>query len=171
MHRFIADGMLGRITRWLRILGCDVTYSNDASDDWLLATAAKEGRVLLTRDVELFRRARTHGVDAFFVEETTTSEQIAALAKRYPIRLDVDLALSRCPTCGASIRLIEKAEIVGKVPAGTLAHYTAFWICVGCSQVYWQGSHWAGIREIVDKAKKLVLEHSDSEERFTDTRE
>ncbi len=163
MQRFIADGMLGRITRWLRLLGCDVTYSNDASDDRLLAIAAKECRVLLTRDVELFRRAGSRGVGAFFVEDTTTPEQLAALAQRYQIRLDVDLALSRCPTCGASLRQVEKSEVIDTVPAGTLAHYTAFWICRGCSQVYWQGSHWAGIRDVMEKAKKLARCHSDSE--------
>ena len=164
MYRFVADGMLGRITRWLRLLGYDVMYSTDASDDRLLAIAARERRVLLTRDMELFRRARTRGMDAFFVADTTTPEQIAALAQRYQIRLDVDLALSRCPTCGASIRLVEKSEVVDKVPAGTLKHYTTFWTCMGCNQVYWQGSHWVGIRDIVDKAKKLALDHSDPEE-------
>ncbi len=170
MQRFVADGMLGRMTRWLRLLGCDVTYSNDASDDRLLVVAANEYRVLLTRDVELFRRARTRGVDAFFVENTTTPEQLAALARHYQIRLDVDLALSRCPTCGASLRQVETSEVIEKVPAGTLAHYTAFWICRGCSQVYWQGSHWAGIRDVMEKAKKLARCHSDSEEPLPDPR-
>ena len=162
MRRFIADGMLGRFTRWLRMLGCDVMYSNDASDDWLLAIAEKERRVLLTRDLELFRRAKTRGVDATFVEEATTSEQIAAIAKRYQIRLDVDTSLSRCPTCGSSIRTIEKSKVVDKVPDGTFARYTEFWVCVGCRKIYWQGSHWTSIREIVDKAKKLVMEHNES---------
>ncbi len=162
MHYFVVDSMLGRFTRWLRLLGCDVTYSNDASDDWLLAIAEKELRVLLTRDLELFQRAKTRGVDAFFVEEVTTSEKIAAVARRYQIRLDFDTSLSRCPTCGSAIRTAEKSEVSGKVPEGTFAHYTEFWICVGCSKVYWQGSHWTSIREIVDKAKKLVMEHSNS---------
>lgn len=162
MHYFVADGMFGRFTRWLRMLGCDVTYSNDASDDWLLAIAEKERRVLLTRDLELFRRAKTRGVDAFFVEETNTSEKIAAVAKRYQIGLDFDTSISRCPTCGSVIRTVEKSEVSDKVPKGTFAHYTEFWICVGCSKVYWQGSHWTSIREIVGKAKKLAMEHSDS---------
>ena len=162
MHRFIADGMLGRFTRWLRMLGCDVTYSNDASDDWLLAIAEKEHRVLLTRDLELFRRTKTRGVDAFFVEKMTTSEKIAAVARRYQIRLDFATSLSRCPTCGSTIRTVEKSEVSSKVPEGTFTHYTEFWICVGCSKVYWHGSHWTNIREIVDKAKKLLMEHNDS---------
>jgi hypothetical protein len=162
MHYFVADGMFGRFTRWLRMLGCDVTYSNSASDDWLLAIAEKERRVLLTRDLKLFRRAKARGVDAFFVEETNTSEKIAAVAKRYQIRLDFDTSISRCPTCGSVIRTVEKSEVSDKVPKGTFEHYTEFWICVGCSKVYWQGSHWTSIREIVGKAKKLAMEHSDS---------
>ncbi len=155
---FIADGMLGRFTRWLRMLGCEVKYLNEASDQELLEIAEKEGRVLLTRDLELFQRARARGLEALFVEGETNTERIAELARRYKVSLEVDTSISLCPTCGSRIRQVEKSEVSGRVPEGTLMHYSEFWVCVGCGKVYWQGSHWKKINETLEKAKKLVLE-------------
>ena len=54
--KFLADAMLGKLTRWLRMLGQDVEYSTKLSDDELLASAKAEGRILLTRDFELYQR-------------------------------------------------------------------------------------------------------------------
>jgi uncharacterized protein with PIN domain len=148
--------MLGRFTRWLRMLGCDVTYFNEASDDRLLELAETEDRVLLTRDQELFQRAKTRGVDAHYLAGQTTPETIAEVAKRYQIRIEVDPSLSRCPTCGSPIRPIEKAEVHDRVPTGTFKQYDKFWICTSCGQVYWRGSHWNRITETLEQAKTLL---------------
>jgi len=156
MPRFLADGMLGRFTRWLRILGCEVTYFNEASDDRLLEVAETEDRVLLTRDQELFQRAKSRGLDAHYLKGQTTPETIAEVARHYQIRLEVDVSLSRCPTCGSPIRPIAKAEVRDKVPTGTFKQYDAFWICTSCGQVYWRGSHWNRITETLTQAKTLL---------------
>ena len=63
--KFIADEMLGRLARWLRILGSDVLYLN-ASDDELLLITEKEKRTLLTRDINLFKKAVKHNKTRFF---------------------------------------------------------------------------------------------------------
>lgn len=162
MPRFLADGMLGRITRWLRMLGCEVKYSNEASDDRLLELAETEGRVLLTRDLELFRRAKTRGLDAYYIEGTTTPETIAEVANRYKIRLEVDTSISRCPTCGSPIRQVEKAEVQDRVPKGTFKQYSEFWICTSCGKVYWRGSHWNRINETLERAKKLMGDQNEA---------
>ncbi len=159
MTRFLADGMLGRFTRWLRMLGCDVTYFNEASDDRLLAVAETEDRVLLTRDQELYQRAKARGLDALYLQAQTTPETIAEVATRYPIRLEVDPARSRCPTCGFPLRPIEKAAVHGRVPTGTYKQYDAFWVCTRCGQVYWRGSHWTRITDTLAQAKTLMGTH------------
>ena len=86
--KFIADGMLGKLTRWLRILGYDVKYSNKLDDAKLIVASKKERRVLLTRDLELYKQAIAKGIDAFYLEGETGEEKLAELAERYNIFLE-----------------------------------------------------------------------------------
>ena len=154
--RFIVDGMLGSFSRWLRMLGCEVKYYNRASDNELLDVAREESRVLLTRDLELFRRAKSRGLEAFFVEGVTEAERLADVSRRFNIKLEVDTSISRCPTCNSPIKRVEKNEVLDKVPSGTLKHYDEFWVCTGCGKVYWRGGHWKNINATLAKAKKFL---------------
>jgi len=154
--RFIVDGMLGSFSRWLRMLGCEVKYFNRASDDELLDVAKVESRVLLTRDLDLFRRAKSHGLEAFFVEGVTEAERLANFSRRFSIKLEVDASTSRCPTCNSSINRVGKNKVLDRVPPGTLKHYNEFWLCTGCGKVYWRGVHWKNINATLAEAKKIL---------------
>jgi uncharacterized protein with PIN domain len=153
--KFIADGMLGKLTRWLRMLGQDVTYSNQFEDAELIAMAENEHRVLLTRDSELYQRAIGKGIEAFYVEGLTEADKIAALAERFAFPLAIDLTRSRCPKCNAKIRLTPKEKLAGKVEKNTFIYYDEFWKCSKCGNIYWQGAHWDGIRATLEEAKKI----------------
>jgi uncharacterized protein with PIN domain len=153
--KFIADGMLGKLARWLRMLGQDVKYSNQSDDAELVAIAEKEQRVLLTRDLELYQHAVAKGIDAFYVEGRTEAEKLAKLAERFDFSLTIDLRRSRCPRCNTRIRLTPKETIAEKVEKNTLIHYDEFWKCPKCGQVYWQGAHWKGIQATLEEAKKI----------------
>ena len=153
--KFIADGMLGKLTRWLRMLGQDVKYSNEFEDEELIATAQKEHRVLLTRDLELYQRAIAKSIDAFYVEGRKEAEKLAELAKRFDILLIMDLKRSRCPRCNTKIRPTPKEKLAGKVEKNTFIYYDEFWKCPKCGHIYWQGAHWGRIRATLEKAKKF----------------
>jgi uncharacterized protein with PIN domain len=153
--KFIADGMLGKLTRWLRMLGQDVTYSNQFEDAELIMTASKEHRILLTRDSELYQRAIAKDIDAFYVEGRTEAEKLAELAERFDFPLTIDLKRSRCPRCNAKIRLTSKEKLAGKVEKNTFIYYDEFWKCAKCGHIYWQGAHWNGIRATLEEAKKI----------------
>jgi len=153
--KFIADGMLGKLTRWLRMLGQDVKYSTQFADAELIMTANKEHRVLLTRDSELYQRAIAKGIDAFYVEGRTEAEKLAELAERFDFALTIDLERSRCPRCNAKIRLTPKEKLAGKVEKNTFIYYDEFWSCAKCGHIYWQGAHWEGIRATLEEAKKI----------------
>jgi len=156
--KFLADGMIGRLARWMRLIGCDVEYLNDIPDDQLLRRAASMHRILLTCDVALYRNAVAKGVDAFLVSGKDQAEKLAKVAKRFDLPLEVNTNISRCPTCGSSIRKVPKAEIKGKIPSTTFKAYSEFWICNSqdCGKVYWQGSHWKKIDEVLTRANKLL---------------
>ena len=151
--KFVADGMLGKLTRWLRMMGHDVKYSNRLDDLELSVIAKKERRVLLTRDLELYRRATAKGIAAFYLEGETEPERLAELARRFSISLVIDLKSSRCPLCNAKLRSTPKEKLAGKVEKNTFMHYNDFWKCPKCWQIYWQGAHWEHIRATLEEAE------------------
>jgi uncharacterized protein with PIN domain len=112
--KFVADGMLGSLSRWLRMMGHNVEYSTSFNDDKLLALAKEEGRVLLTRDLELYKRSTARGIDAFYVEGKEEDEGLAAIAGRFGISLEADLRSSRCPRCNTTIQKAAKTCIADK---------------------------------------------------------
>jgi uncharacterized protein with PIN domain len=152
--RFVADGMLGKLSRWLRIMGHDVEYSNSMNDVELLTTAKAEGRILLTRDFGLYQHAVAKGVDAFYVAGQTEEERLAELAWRFSIKLQVDMSKSRCPKCNKSVKPVPKEKVAGAVEKSTFEHYSEFWECPKCGQIYWQGAHWVNIRGILMAAEE-----------------
>ena len=153
--KFIVDGMLGKLARWLRILGQDVKYSTCFEDAELVAMAEKQQRVLLTRDSELYKRALAKDVETFYVAGRKEAEKLAELAKRFDFSLTIDLNNSRCPRCNARILLTPKEKIQCKVEKNTFTFYSEFWECPRCGQVYWQGAHWKGISATLEEAKKI----------------
>jgi uncharacterized protein with PIN domain len=154
--KFITDGMLGKLTRWLRMLGHNVEYSRSLDDEQLIEIAKKEHRILLTSDLELYRQAAAQGINAFFVERTTGARKLSNLAKRFDLKLEFDVTASRCPKCNTKIKPIPKESIIGKVHETTASYYDEFWECPSCQQIYWQGAHWNRIQTTLGEAREYL---------------
>ena len=157
--KFLADSMLGKLARWLRMLGHDVTYNIQLNDNDLLELAKKENRVLLTKDLELYQRANAKGIDTLYIEGKLESERLAEVAKRYGLALEIDMEKSHCPVCNTKLKAAPKEQLSGEVEKNTFTFYDKFWKCPNCGQVYWQGAHWKQIsstlREAQAKLEKL----------------
>jgi len=158
--KFVADGMLGKLTRWLRMLGQDVEYSNQMDDDELLETSDKKCRILLTKDLELYKRAAARNIETFYVEGRTEAEKVAEIASRFKIPLKINIEKSRCPACNSRIKPIPKKDIAEKVEKNTFAFYREFWTCPKCSKIYWQGAHWGNIQATLEKAEEILRKGS-----------
>ncbi len=154
--RFLLDGMLGKLSRWLRMMGHDTKYSTVLSDSELLDAAKKENRILLTRDFALYQQGASKGIKTYYVEGETEPKRLSELAARFGIPLDVDMNLSRCPKCNTALTSVPKKEIAAKVEKNTFLHYDEFWQCPKCRAVYWQGAHWTKIGSILLEAKELL---------------
>lgn len=154
--RFLTDAMLGKLTRWLRILGHDVEYTGSMDDQELIQKTKKEKRVLLTRDVELYRQAAAKGAEAFLIESPNQTANLASLAKRFHFPLQVDVKTSRCPKCNGKIKLVSKAAVADKIPPTTSSNYDDFWQCPSCGQVYWHGTHWKKIDITLEEARRTL---------------
>ncbi len=157
--QFLADSMLGKFARWLRMLGQDVSYSTELSDSELLEQAKKENRVLLTKDLELYKRAIARGIEAFYVEGETESGRLAKLAQRYALTLAVDMEKSYCPICNTKLKATPKEQLTSELEKNTLTYYDQFWKCPNCGQIYWQGAHWKQIINTLNEAKEKLAEN------------
>ena len=157
MH-FLLDGMLGKLARWLRMIGYECTYMNDCEDRELLTIAKRDSLILLTSDAELYRTAVARGIESFLVEGRTETERLASLAERYRLNLSIDTTISRCPVCGWQLREASKGDVESVVPPATFKVYQTFWVCTNpkCAKVYWQGSHWKRIEQTLASAKKIL---------------
>jgi uncharacterized protein with PIN domain len=159
--------MLGKLARWLRMLGYDTTYEKDRADSELMSIAKRDGLILLTSDEQLYRTASMRNLDSFLVAGRTEAERLASLAERYKLNLSIDTANSRCPKCGFPIEETPKAEIESLVPPATFKVYQTFWLCTNpkCRKVYWQGSHWQKIEQTLEMARQILETGTNASER------
>lgn len=108
--RFVADGMLGRLAQWLRILGIDCVYFKDAPDPDLRRLAESDRRILLTRDTRL---AAAAGNRAFFVHYQRYPDQVRELLAAFPALDRPDRVFTRCVACNGALSEIPKSEAAG----------------------------------------------------------
>ncbi len=156
--RFVADAMLGKLARWLRIMGYDTLCAADmpVDDDDLLNIALDEDRILLTRDRELYHRAINAGVRAVYVASTDIVTQLVQLVKLVGLELRDEPAKTICPSCNGPLVPVSRHDVRGLVPSTVLDTHTKFWMCQSCGQVFWEGSHWKQIKEIVAKVREAL---------------
>jgi len=123
----------------------------------LMEISKTEKRILLTRDVELYQRATSQHAEAFLVKGKNEAERLAALSKRFDLKLELIPENSRCPICNTKIIPVRKDEIAAKILSSTKTFYEDFWKCPTCEKVYWQGAHWKMINETLKKARKILV--------------
>ncbi len=141
---FIADAHLGRLARDLRMLGFDVLYGNALSDDDVVRIAVAENRIVLSRDRDLLiRKSIARGC---YLYATAPDAQLAAVIDRYRLAGKAR-PLSRCLRCNGLLRPVEKQQVQHRLPTCNSACKLNFFICAGCSQVYWDGTHVKRMRQ------------------------
>ena len=140
--RYLADLMLLRLARWLRMAGHDVSNPPVGSDDsGLLEVALKERRTLLTRDRLLARRCRKAGASCILIRSSDLDEQLRELLAA---GVTLEMNPERCTLCNGILRKVEASGPDGS-PGPEDAD--ALWRCEVCGKIYWRGTHWQGIRE------------------------
>lgn len=145
--RFALDVHLGKLARYLRLLGFDALYRNDYEDAELACLSRAEQRILLTRDRDLLKRAMvTHG---FFVRATDPRRQIEEVLDRLDLYRAIQPFL-RCPRCNGLLATASKRQVWERLPPKTRIYVEAFWACGQCGQVYWEGSHLPHIRRFIE---------------------
>jgi uncharacterized protein with PIN domain len=141
--------MLGSLAKWLRLLGFDVIYPGPVPDSEIKEIAAKEGRIVLTRDKEL---SSTQKVKAVYIESDELEEQLSFAISE--LKLEIKEPMSRCSVCNSLIEKVDKSSVEGKVPKGVLDRQEDFWFCGKCNKYYWKGSHWDKITDTIQRLER-----------------
>jgi uncharacterized protein with PIN domain len=139
--KFIADVMVGKLARWLRILGFDVAYSNKYEDDEMIRIAEAENRVILTRDRAL--AARRMKIPCLLIASDHYKEQIRQVITAFSL---ADFkTFSRCIECNAELQSVDKEAVFERIPPFVYLTQERFAICPRCQRVYWHGTHGEGM--------------------------
>lgn len=147
-QKLLADGMLGRLARWLRILGYDTAFDAGA-DDWALIRRARaEARLLLTRDRQLAKR---RGAPALLIESEELADQVQQVVST--VGASPEGAFTRCPVCNERLASLSREAARERVPPHVYRTQPEFRLCPACSRVYWRGTHWQRMREALDGFK------------------
>ncbi|RMG55939.1 MAG: hypothetical protein D6723_01605 [Acidobacteria bacterium] len=147
--RFVVDAMLGRLARWLRIMGFDVLYPKDLDDDELVELANREERTLLTKDAHLLREKRVNG---YLVRSRTWEDQLREVLDEFRLH-DVTRPFSRCPECNELLEDVPKGHVAGQVPEHVYRVQQEFYRCPSCRRIYWNGSH---VERMTEKLHALL---------------
>ena len=149
--KFIADAMLGKLSKWLRILGCNTLYYRDHEIDMLLFLAVNENRHILTRQTRLKDR-RDLKDRLLFIKDNGTMNQLKEVITHYNLHINSENIFTRCVICNQKLSEISPELVQGKVPDYVASTEKSFSICPHCKRIFWKGTHFENIQQ---KIKKL----------------
>ena len=135
--------MVGKLARWLRLLGFDVSYYSKIEDARLIELAEKENRIILTRDHELINKARKRKSlqeRVLLIESERWEEQVEQVLDHFKLREEIN-SNSRCLDCNAQLKTLPKSRAKNLVPPFVYEQASVFVLCPGCGRVFWKGSH------------------------------
>jgi uncharacterized protein with PIN domain len=152
--RFIVDHNVGKLVKWLRMMGHDTAFFT-GDDDWEMVKAAlEEDRVILTRDSGIMSRGviAAGPVKAILIESDQPEEQIRQVVRAFG--LDVSSGLfSVCLECNRPLEERTREQVRDRVPPYVYRTQDRYFECPACHRIYWKGTHWRAMMEKVDKLK------------------
>ncbi|MBU2598774.1 MAG: Mut7-C RNAse domain-containing protein [Actinobacteria bacterium] len=156
--KFIADMMLGRLARYLRIFGYDVLYFQKISDGDLVNKAESESRIVLTRDSSMIRRSpfKYGRVKFLFIRDDKVLKQLKQWVKE--LNLELKINLIRCIECNHILEKVDRENAKGKVPVYTYKSTENFAYCSNCDKYYWKGTH----LKLMNKRFSFLLKEKDN---------
>lgn len=144
---FIADVHLGKLAKALRLLGFDTLYNNNAIPQQLLATAGEQQRVLLSRYAPF---TKALGSLSFTITSANPTEQLQEVVTHFQLKNAIQ-PFTRCLVCNGPLKTVSKAVINHLLEPNTRAAFNEFWQCKNCQRIYWKGSHYERMLQLVQQ--------------------
>ena len=150
--KFIVDSNVGKLARWLRLMGYDTRFFDGSDDSHLVAIAQAEGRVILTRDTQIMKRRVITGgqLKAIFIQSDEPEAQIHQVIDT--LNLDCQFSpFTICLECNQPLVERSKGQVKDLVPPYVFQTQSQFMECPACHRIYWRGTHWAAMTRTLDK--------------------
>jgi uncharacterized protein with PIN domain len=146
---FVADCMLGRLAKWLKILGFDVLFYPRADDRDLVEIARRDGRILLTRDTGLIEKTAKRP-NRLFVRSDVWEDQVVQVLDELELWDDVR-PNTRCIECNLQVKTLTRERACNLVTPYVYEHASSFAICPGCNRVFWHGTHYGDMERKIER--------------------
>jgi hypothetical protein len=134
------------------MLGLDCLYRFDFSDPELVQISVQEGRILLTRDRHLLMLKTIH--NGCLLRSLDPGAQFIEIIQRYSLKCWIK-PFQRCLLCNHELLTVDKAAILDRLQPLTIKYFEEFRICPGCHQIYWKGSHYDRMLQLIEKAGRF----------------
>ena len=145
--RFIITKELGKLARWLRIIGFDTIYCKNVDSGALIIQALRDDRTIVTRCKNTHHLERCTVV----VNSNRLSYQLKELIEQLNLQIDEKTMFTRCTLCNGVLGSVNKEEVKEKIPQHVYGSQGKFTRCSDCHKIYWQGSHWGNVNEVITK--------------------
>jgi uncharacterized protein with PIN domain len=146
--RFILDVHLGKLAKYLRMLGFDTLYRNRMDDDVIADIAEKENRIVLTRDLGILKYNRV--LYGYWLRSQHSKKQLSEVIEHFGL-LRAIRPFTRCMQCNGPMKEVSKEEVEDRLEKGTRRYYDRFYRCTVCGKVFWEGSHFAHMNQFIDE--------------------
>ena len=147
---FIVTEELGKLAKWLRVLGYDCVYHDGGSESDLVIQALRDKRVLLTRTERLKKYT---GIKTVIIRHDHVEDQLEQVVFDLGLPLEEDGFFQRCVECNERLSAVEKHDIKGKVPGYVFDTQDEFKVCPACEKIFWRGTHWDNVGKRVDELR------------------
>ena len=150
--KFMVDNNVGKLAKWLRIMGYDTLFFNGRNDANMIATALAQGRVILTKDTQIMkRRVVTKGwLKVIFINSDEPELQMRQVIDT--LNLDCQLRpFTICLECNQPLVKRSKEEVRDLVPPYVFQTQSQYMECPACHRIYWRGTHWQAMTKRLEK--------------------
>jgi uncharacterized protein len=149
---FIADTTVGKLVKWLRILGYDTVYWRSEDPQGLLHRARDEGRTLITKDTKLYKDKGS--LKALLIQEDNPFLQLQEVVRLFKLPLNKAMFFSRCLICNSQLEMVDPSEAREEVPDYIYHTHRTFSRCPSCRKIYWTGTHYEHMAAVVERLQE-----------------
>jgi len=157
--RLVADVMLAKLARWLRLAGINVEDAKATDDNRLIRSVRQKGAILITADKQLAMRSKRRKFKVLYVPYKELDSQLAFVASRLKLHIGTNPAMI-CPKCGGTLVKVQKDRVTTQVPELAYKRNRYFYRCRRCGKIYWKGTHWKAISKRLMRIKMMMKSSS-----------